>query len=46
MRKTKNGSREHNEVKRPDHPAFDPVTALRSRLPLGTHNFTYHQEPS
>ncbi|MCL2349435.1 MAG: hypothetical protein FWC50_14385 [Planctomycetaceae bacterium] len=24
-----NGSRERNEVKRPDHPAFDPVTALR-----------------
>jgi len=33
----KNGSRERNQcyqrnntVKRPDHPAFDPVTALRS----------------
>jgi len=25
-----NGSRERNAVKRPDQPAFDPVTALRS----------------
>ncbi|MCL2347383.1 MAG: hypothetical protein FWC50_03885 [Planctomycetaceae bacterium] len=24
-----NGSRERNEVKRPDHPTFDLVTALR-----------------
>jgi len=25
--KIANGSRKRNEVKRPDHPAFDPVTA-------------------
>jgi len=29
-----NGSRDRNEVKRPDHPAFDPVTTLRSRPPF------------
>jgi len=31
-----NGSRERNKVKRPDRTRNDPVTALRSRLPLKT----------
>ena len=40
-----NGSRERNEVKRSDHPAFDPVTTLRSVPGCHCYLFTVSKEP-